>query len=1469
MRRILLLLLALVIGVPLVAVGGAFAWLQTESGQGRLAQLIEQAASSETTMVEIGALDGTVPFDMVLRDVTVADPEGVWLALDRARLAWTPAALLDRTARIEAIALGRVALERLPAGPDEPPPDPEPTEPAGLPSLPELPIAIEVAEVSIEELALAAPVLGQPARFAVDGRARLAAAADGASAALAVTGIGDTEAQAALGLDYGSGTDRLMIEVRASEPSGGLLATLLGRPSLPAVDLTLYGNGTLDDWDARLTASAGELVSLRAEATTAIDGDSRTVGMELLADVGTLLDPMLRPLVEDGIGLTVQAQLPANSVPTEAAIQLATLRLSTRAATLSVDGTIDLGPSVLDLAFALDLAAPAVFESLAPTAFWDRLGLTGEIVGPLTMPGLVARLEGSDLAYGDVALDQATLAVEAEPTASLDQPTAAVQVDLTGELAGLAVADGALAPLLQPVIGLDAEARVGLDGAIRVDGARIRLPPGSLGASATVAGWGASGTAEMVVDVPALAPLQPLAGVPLEGGVSLQADARWQEGEAQVMLEGSTAGLATGIAPLDALLGEIVTLAAKAETVPGGLAVEQLTLDAAHARLSAGVRVDDSLDATLSAAVPSLSVLEPSYTGAVRLEASAAGSREAPQITARLTVEDVAAAGLAIPGATALLSARDLVATPSGELEVDGEVNGQPVSATAAVAAQADGTLTVDPLRLSAAGLELAGTVTRGPEGTLTAEIAGAAEDLQGLGEIADLPLAGSLDLSADIAPVDGTQRVDLAVTGTRLSVAGAAEMARLRLTGEVADAFSAPTVDVTLQASGVEAAGRDLGTVEAMVTGGIDQASVRVTSGGEDLDLVLVADVGAADGATRLALDTLTVAAQDQRIALASPASIVAGPDGLRLDQLVLTSDGGRLVIDGTLGERYDLDVGIEDLPLALARLAEPTLLIDGTLDGSAEVAGTPADPSARLDLDIDGARLRGTAAAELPAIDGEISGRWDGRTLEADAGLALDGQPPLRLAASLPLVAAPESGIPSLQPDQPLRASIEGDLDLGLINPFLAASGDQVAGTLSADLTLAGPLDSLGGSGRISVDDGRYENVLYGISLTDIEAALTGTEQSLSLQRLAATTPGGGTIRGSGAIALEPEAGLPADLRLVMDDARLIELDLATVNVDSDLRLTGPVTVNPRLEGSVTINQAEIRVPDTLPPSIPTLAVTERNVPPELAEARQDATVPAGAEGEAEGEAEGAEAAPAEAFDLALDIGVSAPNQVFVRGRGLDVEVGGELDVAGSADAPVITGDLELVQGDLDLLSQVFTFERGRLAFTGGRQINPQLDFLATTPIPDGTARILVAGTVASPDIKIGSEPELPEDEVLSRLIFGRATEGLSPAEAIQLAQSAAELAGIGGGPGLLDRVRGGLGLDRLEIGTTAEGGTDVEAGRYISEKVFVGVEQGLEADSSRVKVEVEVLPNVTVESDVGADNTGRVGVNFEWDY
>ena len=244
-----------------------------------------------------------------------------------------------------------------------------------------------------------------------------------------------------------------------------------------------------------------------------------------------------------------------------------------------------------------------------------------------------------------------------------------------------------------------------------------------------------------------------------------------------------------------------------------------------------------------------------------------------------------------------------------------------------------------------------------------------------------------------------------------------------------------------------------------------------------------------------------------------------------------------------------------------------------------------------------------------------------------------------------------------------------------------------------------------------------------------------------------------------------------------------------------------------------------------------------------------------------------------------IRLDLQLDTPGQIFVRGRGLDAVLGGSLHVAGTTAAPQVSGAFTMRRGTFSLAGTTLTFSRGTVGFDGAgvtNKIDPSLDFRADTPTTSGTASLLVGGYADAPKITLSSSPPLPQDEVLAQLLFGRSASQLGPFQYAEIAAALAELSGSGSGLNPLDRVRKGLGLDRLSIGgaSNANGsstsGASIEAGKYIANGVYLGAKQGTSGAQTQAQVQIDLYKGLKAETDVGTGSGGTsVGLSYQFEY
>jgi translocation and assembly module TamB len=186
--------------------------------------------------------------------------------------------------------------------------------------------------------------------------------------------------------------------------------------------------------------------------------------------------------------------------------------------------------------------------------------------------------------------------------------------------------------------------------------------------------------------------------------------------------------------------------------------------------------------------------------------------------------------------------------------------------------------------------------------------------------------------------------------------------------------------------------------------------------------------------------------------------------------------------------------------------------------------------------------------------------------------------------------------------------------------------------------------------------------------------------------------------------------------------------------------------------------------------------------------------------------------------------------------------------------------------------------------ITFDGSAKLDPVLDIAAEVSAADITAQVNIGGFASAPTVTLSSTPVVPQDEILSRVLFNRGVSQMTASEGLQLAAAASTLAG--GGPGVLDRLRSGLGLDWFKFGSGPTGpttgtlnpraatggaasGTALSAGKYVAPGVSVGVSQGVSPPTSKVTVEIEVRPHLTIGGEAGQSGSTGLGINYNYDY
>ena len=158
------------------------------------------------------------------------------------------------------------------------------------------------------------------------------------------------------------------------------------------------------------------------------------------------------------------------------------------------------------------------------------------------------------------------------------------------------------------------------------------------------------------------------------------------------------------------------------------------------------------------------------------------------------------------------------------------------------------------------------------------------------------------------------------------------------------------------------------------------------------------------------------------------------------------------------------------------------------------------------------------------------------------------------------------------------------------------------------------------------------------------------------------------------------------------------------------------------------------------------------------------------------------------------------------------------------------------------------------------------PELNLVAEKSVTDITARIAVTGPATQPTFAITSQPSLPQDEILSRILFQRPSGSLSGFQAIELANAVVTLSG---NSDAFERLRRTLGVDSLDITTSATGSAQVGATRAINDRISVGVTTGARPQNNSVNVNLDVTNHLRLQTGVDASGGSSAGVGAEWEY
>lgn len=782
---------------------------------------------------------------------------------------------------------------------------------------------------------------------------------------------------------------------------------------------------------------------------------------------------------------------------------------------------------------------------------------------------------------------------------------------------------------------------------------------------------------------------------------------------------------------------------------------------------------------------------------------------------------------------------RDLRATVRGTgqgwaLLAQGQSDYGPFSADVVVLA-ARGPLTIAVNRLTFAGIDFRGRLQQSAAGPFVGTLAMAGQGL-----------TGTVELGAE----GGNQRVALTADANGARTPGdvpiIVQRGMIRATAILYP--TGPAIEADVQVAGLSSGDLSLERARARINYRDGRGQAQVLAEGRRGVPFRVA------GNIALAPDLIRAALQGQvnnvPFRLERPAEIRRAGSDWQLAPATLVLQQGRMRIAGRYGNGLTLQARLDSLDLSLLNAFSPGLGIGGQATGSIDFRQPSggALPTAEARLDIANFTRTGLVGRSAP-VNIAFAGRLGGAGARLAGVIRRGGAVIGRLQANMAPLPGGGSWTDRLAA-APLNGGIRYNGPAEVPMSFANMPGHHLTGPVGIAADFSGQLRNPQFVGVVRANSLTYTNDGYGTRITNLAIDGRFNASRLEIVRLSGRA-GDGTLQGSGSIGLASAQGFPIDLRIQFQNARLARSDDLSGTATGNLAIVnGPQGAS--ITGEVELGEARYQFVRQTSAEIPELSgVRRRGEPlPTPGRERTDGGVPS---------------------IWRLDVRVNADNRLFVSGMGLESEWEARLRVTGTTATPQIVGQVELVRGTLNLANRRFDLRSGRISFNGSRPPDPTLDIVAVADIEDVEVGITIGGEASNPQIAFTSTPTLPQDEVVSRILFGKSVTQISALQAVQLAASLNSLRGSGGGLNPLGRLRSATGIDRLRIlgaDETTGRGTALAAGMYLSNDIYVEIITDTRGFTA-TQIEISLSRALSLLSQFGSNSGNNVNLRYRRDY
>ena len=1441
-------IIALLTGTFLLLPCFLFLLIHTEFGKEKIVGAINSSLAEKSDIrIRVSGLSGIIPFHMEMDNLALSDSSGTWLEINDLSIRSSPFELFKKRLFIGELIIDTMNLERLPQRENS-----IDNRQEGF-SWPVFLYQIGLKKLAIREASLEEEILGEPAKFNILASIMGSLSNYTSDINIKIERTDGIIDMVSLKASLKGKVPFLTIDAIVEEAGNGLAGRLIGTNG--PVDIRMAGSGPANDWTGKLKARIEGIAGLDSEIGIRIQKDIQIRANGSIEPAPGFVPENITPWISPDVNFIIKTRL-----ITDMTLAMDTLNLKTKKAVLDFSGVLDLKNISPKGRFTLNLGDLSPIERLIDKSCAGTLVLEGDLGGTIFKPisDFAFRLE--DLEMDNLRAGEASGNLHVEIENILDLSSSSFNVRGGGHIRGFSLMTG-FQHFSETKLLWDLDLEGALDDIIRITKLETSANDLSLKISGNLNYQEKTANLEGVLGLERLERLSRFVEYEFPGSASLnlKIDADGARHSLNADMSGIVHLFHNEDLPFVTFIGPDIKYAGSIQlNEKSRLKFSNLSIHSDKTTLEGSGFYDFSkreIDAYIDLDIPGIdmfsSILKQDVAGAAQIHMRLSGDPKNIKIKGDAEIKDPSISDISFNSFLASVDIEGLPEKNKGNVSVSIERPDYKIIVMS--------DYSMDWPILAFNKILLNGPVTR-LDGDLNIDMSKSLAEGELRLECPDLSvpaglfgenIKGSTAVKATIKSGVIDNRLDLEINGKDL----AGRFGRLSSLGaiiKITDLLRFRELETEFSMADFEKEGISMDTIEFRSRGNVRHADFTLKGSGlvgEELGLETSGDFTLLDDENILRINLLNGKYGSIPFELMRPFILRHSPKEIHLENILLGLGNGSLECFGDLSDdAIMLSLNIRKLPIDLISVTGLPRL-KGQADAVLIATGRPDRPDVNLVLDIDELKLPVFHGEDLPVLTLMIQSSLKSERFNADFSMKdITGNPfkanlefPMKLSLKPFSFEVPEKGT--------LKGLMEGDIILENIASIAGLDDQVLKGEIGVVFEIDGNISAPIIKGTALMQKGEYEHLSIGTVLKDIDMEIVSNSSRIDIQRLNAHDGAGGILSGLGWLDLIPEKDFPFNMEITFNGVTLLNNDTVSAKVKGISSISGSF-ITQDLKGELTVEKAEFNIPEQLSTEITDIEVIELNRPGPLPLMEQNIA--------------------SRKFSMNLDLSVISTGRIFVNGRGLSSEWKGDLLIKGGTSEPLVTGNLSILRGSYNFLGKRFNLSKGTITFGGEYPPLPSFDMTGEAMSKDITAIVDLAGTAQDLDLYLSSEPLLPQDEILSRLLFGRSVAQVTPLQAVQLGNAVNSLRG-GSGFDLMGRARRFLGFDQLEIKQAGDNmyESTISAGKYLSDNVYLEVERGIGAESGKASVKWELNPNISVETEVGENAETGAGINWKWDY